>query len=53
MLNEKTIKSRSERGFVAWFKRWFLCGYREERRLMKIYLEISQSGDEDIWRGEI
>ena len=31
-----------ERGFRAWFRRWFLCGYIEERRVMKIYMEVYQ-----------
>ncbi len=38
----KKIRPKRERGFKAWFKRWILCGYREERRIMKIYMEVCQ-----------
>jgi len=42
MYIEQRIKPKRESGFRAWFKRWFLCGIIEERRTMKIYMEIIQ-----------
>ena len=45
----KIVKPRRERGFRAWFKRWFCCGIRDEREIMKIYLEINQRDEDEIW----
>mgnify|MGYP001354589216 CR=1 FL=1 len=51
--SEEIIKPRFERGVVAWFRRWFCCGYIRERRVMKIYLEVCQLDDKEIWNSEI
>jgi len=45
----RILKPRRERGFRAWFKRWFCCGIIEEREIMKIYLEINQRDEDEIW----
>tara|TARA_Y100001935_G_scaffold254867_1_gene265389 strand:- start:124 stop:291 length:168 start_codon:yes stop_codon:yes gene_type:complete len=45
----KIIKPRRERGLRAWFIRWFCCGIRQEREIMKIYLEINQKDEDEIW----
>ena len=49
MPDGKLILPRRERGFRAWFRRWFLCGIIEERQTMKIYLEINQKDEDEIW----
>ena len=49
LANGKIIKPRKERGFKAWIIRWFCCGSRKEREIMKIYLEINQMDDDEIW----
>ena len=40
--DKKLRKPERSGGFRGWFRRWFLCGYREERRVMKIYMEVYQ-----------
>ena len=47
--NGRIVKPRRERGFRAWFMRWFCCGIRQEREIMKIYLEINQKDEDEIW----
>tara|TARA_B100000795_G_C22788152_1_gene435602 strand:+ start:1110 stop:1250 length:141 start_codon:yes stop_codon:yes gene_type:complete len=42
MYIEQRRKPKRAVGFKAWFKRWFLCGIIEERRTMRIYMEIIQ-----------
>ena len=41
------------RGFWAWVQRWLLCGYRDERRIKKIYMEIHQGDLDDTWDANI
>jgi len=41
------------RGIKGWFKRWFCCGIRRENEVMKIYLEINQLDDVEIWNSDI
>lgn len=43
------LPPRRERGFRAWFVRWFCCGIRREKEIMKIYLEINQRDEDEIW----
>jgi hypothetical protein len=40
--DKKLRKPERSGGFRGWFRRWFLCGYIEERRVMKIYMEVYQ-----------
>ena len=47
----KLRKPKRDRGVWAWIKRWFFCGYREERRTMKIYMEICQM--DELYENEI
>lgn len=47
------VRPMRERGIRAWFVRWFCCGIRRENEVMKIYLEINQKDDDDIWSGDI
>ena len=42
---KERIKPKRERGLWAWIKRWLFCGYREDRRTMRIYMEICQMDD--------
>jgi len=51
--SEEILKPKFERGMMAWLRRWFCCGYIRERQVMKIYLEVSQLDDKDIWCGDI
>ncbi len=45
----RILKPRREKGFRAWFKRWLCCGFIAEREIMKIYLEINQKDEDEIW----
>ena len=45
MSEKRRRKPKRDHGLGAWFKRWFLCGIIDERRTMRIYLEICQMDD--------
>jgi len=46
--NEEIKKPKLEKA-MSWIKRWFCCGNKREREVMKIYNEISQLDDKIIW----
>ena len=46
---ERRKDNKIRRIFGKWFKRWILCGILEERRVRRIYNEISQKDDDNIW----
>ena len=50
--SEEIIKPKFEKGVVAWFKRWFCCGYKKENEVMAIYKKISQI-DDDVWSSDV
>ena len=50
--SEEIIKPKFEKGIVAWFKRWFCCGYKKENEVMAIYKKISQI-DDDVWSSDV
>ena len=39
---------KRKKGVWAWIKRWILCGIRDERRTMKIYMQLNQLDDMGI-----